>query len=67
MTSALVVVVLLLAFLIGGPGALLLLSYIADWRAFSPGTGPHRWERALFPAPDDTRRKVRGPPLLPRR
>ena len=50
------VVVLLLAFLIGGPGAVLLLTYIADWRAFSPGTGPHRWERALFP--DPARRKL---------
>ena len=42
MTDALVVVVLLLAFLIGGPGALLLLSYIADRRAFSSRMGPHR-------------------------
>lgn len=41
-------VALLLAALLW-PGLLLFLTLVSDWRAFAPGTGPHGWERLLFP------------------
>jgi hypothetical protein len=40
---------LLLAALVVFPGVLVLLMYVGDWRAFAPGTGPHWWEKILYP------------------
>jgi hypothetical protein len=61
--TVIVIVVLLIAAVVW-PGLFLFLTFISDWRAFAPGTGPHAWERALFP--DYSVRRGRGPPPLPR-
>jgi hypothetical protein len=46
------------------PPIIVVLTYIADWRAFAPGTGPHKWERALFPSAS-TQKSIRRSPAVP--
>jgi hypothetical protein len=63
--QAIIIVLVLLMAVVVWPGLFLLLTLISDWRTFAPGTGPHAWERALFP--DYAVRRMRGPPPLPGR